>query len=223
MEFKELLIVACHAIFVGNSRNDIYDDNKWILFPFQKGEPKYYVEHLKEGIKLLSEKENSILIISGGKTRQEALNLSEAVSYYNIAELENWFGFVNVKERTFLEEYARDSFENLLFSICRYYQLFKSMPEKNILITWKFKEERYDFHRKSIGIEDYEYEFIGVNEPDDLNLAIENERKTLSEFKSDPYGIKGTLREKKELRNPLKLVHPYICNRFIEILDKLKF
>ncbi len=223
MKTSELIIVACHAVFIGNSIDDIYNDDKWVLFSFQKGEPIYYIQHLEAGIKMLSEKENSVLIISGGRTREEAKSLSEAESYYKIAKLKDWFGNKNVKEKVFLEEYARDSFENLLFSLCRYSELFNDLPQKTYLVTWKFKKERYDFHRESIGLTSAEFEFIGVNNPEDLELAIGNEKKTLSEFYSDPFGIEGILREKKQLRNPLKLIHPYKCSKFENILEKLKF
>lgn len=223
MNFEELIIVACHAKFIGEKREDIYNDKKWVLFPFQKGEPKYYVEHLKAGIKLASEKSNSVLVISGGRTRQQALVLSEAGSYLKIAELEAWFGFEDVKKRTYPERYARDSFENLLFSLCLYFNLFGKLPKKSYLVTWKFKQERYDFHRESIGLKPDEFEFVGVNNPEDLDLAIENEKRTLLEFKSDPYGIRGVLREKKQLRNPLGIIHPYKCTVFKDILESLKF
>ncbi|MCX7834185.1 MAG: YdcF family protein [Ignavibacteria bacterium] len=223
MNAKELIIVACHAIFIGEKREDILNDDKWILFPFQKGEPKYYVEHLKTGIKLSFENLNSVLVISGGKTRKEATNISEAESYLKIAEMEKWFGFQEVKGKTFLEEYARDSFENLLFSLCKYFELHSKLPLKTYLITWKFKEERYNFHSRSLGLTSDEFEFIGVNNPEDLDLAIENEKRTLLEFKSDPYGTAGILREKKQIRNPLKLIHPYNCYLYKDILEDLKF
>ena len=50
---------------------------------------------------------------------------SEAASYYYLAEEKGWLTAgtgkdSNIKDRTFLEEFARDSFENLLFSICRF-------------------------------------------------------------------------------------------------------
>lgn len=223
MSFQELIIVACHAVFIGDTKEDIYMDDKWVLFPFQKGEPKFYVEHLKAGIKLASEKSNSVLVISGGRTRQEVLVFSEAGSYFKLAELEGWFGFEDVKKRTYLERYARDSFENLLFSLCVYFNLYGKLPKKTYLVTWKFKQQRYDFHRESIGLNPDEFEFVGVNNPEDLDLAIENEKRTLLEFKSDPYGIKGILREKKQLRNPLWVTHPYKCTVFKDILESLKF
>ena len=36
-----------------------------------------------------------------------------------VAEAAKWFGHPEVRNRTFTEEHARDSFENMLFSLCR--------------------------------------------------------------------------------------------------------
>ena len=44
---------------------------------------------------------------------------SEGLSYWVVAEAASWFGHIAVRNRTFTEEHARDSFENLLFGLCR--------------------------------------------------------------------------------------------------------
>lgn len=41
-----------------------------------------------------------------------------------VAEAAGWFGSMGVRNRTFTEEHARDSFENLMFSMCRSFSLF---------------------------------------------------------------------------------------------------
>ena len=47
--------------------------------------------------------------------------LSEAASYYYLASENKWIEpKSNMVNNIYLEEYARDSFENLLFSICRF-------------------------------------------------------------------------------------------------------
>jgi hypothetical protein len=37
------------------------------------------------------------------------------MSYWIIAELQNWFGHPELRLRTNVEEYSRDSYENVLF------------------------------------------------------------------------------------------------------------
>jgi hypothetical protein len=41
------------------------------------------------------------------------------------------------------EEHARDSFENLLFSICRFYELTGNYPESITVVGFEFKKERF--------------------------------------------------------------------------------
>lgn len=61
----------------------------------------------------------ALLLFSGGQTRRAAGPRSEGLSYWVVAEAAGWWGHEDVRNRTFTEEHARDSFENLLFSLCR--------------------------------------------------------------------------------------------------------
>ena len=45
------------------------------------------------------------------------------LSYWEAAESRGWFGAAHVRPRAQLEAQARDSLENLLFSLCRYHEL----------------------------------------------------------------------------------------------------
>jgi len=54
-------------------------------------------------------------------------------------------------ERVISEEFARDSYENFLFSLCRFYEITERYPEKITVIGFGFKERRFiDLHRKAI-------------------------------------------------------------------------
>ena len=64
--------------------------------------------------------------------------LSEAASYYYLAEEKKWMS-EQMKSRVFLEEFARDSFENLLFSICRFKEVVGAYPSKVTVIGFDFK------------------------------------------------------------------------------------
>lgn len=56
---------------------------------------------------------------AGGKTRVLAGPKSEGESYFFVAEHFDWWGQSELRARTTTEDFARDSLENLLFSICR--------------------------------------------------------------------------------------------------------
>lgn len=50
-----------------------------------------------------------------------------------------------------IEEYAKDSHENLLFSICRFAEMTGRYPKKITVVGFEFKRKRFeDIHRYSI-------------------------------------------------------------------------
>jgi len=54
-------------------------------------------------------------------------------------------------ERVVSEEFARDSYENLLFSLCRFFEMTGRYPEKLTVVGFGFKEKRFtDLHRKAV-------------------------------------------------------------------------
>lgn len=60
------------------------------------------------------------LLPQGGKTRGPAGPKSEAESYFFVADHYDWWGKPDLRSRASTEDFARDSFENIMFSICRY-------------------------------------------------------------------------------------------------------
>ncbi len=44
------IICACHAVYRG--AGDILSDSSWVLQPFQAGEPRFYVDHLRRAVEL---------------------------------------------------------------------------------------------------------------------------------------------------------------------------
>ncbi len=65
------------------------------------------------------------MVFSGGETRSSMGPITEGASYFRVADAMNlWEGenvdvSNNVRARTVAEEFATDSYENLIFSICR--------------------------------------------------------------------------------------------------------
>jgi len=115
-----LVLVAGHAVYVGQDFLDPEQDRHWFLQSFQRGEPPFYIEHIRAGIDVASRDPSSLLVFSGGQTRGEAGPRSEAQSYWNLAEHFRWWSTPEISGGTTTEEFARDSFENLLFAICRF-------------------------------------------------------------------------------------------------------
>ena len=116
----KLILVAGHAVYVGRNQRRAFGDKSWVLRDFQKGEPPCYVEHIRLGVELAASDAKSLLVFSGGQTRLEAGPKSEGQSYWLLAEQFGWWQKADVQNRATVEEFARDSFENLLFGIARF-------------------------------------------------------------------------------------------------------
>jgi hypothetical protein len=129
-----------------------------------------------------------------------------------------------VAARATTEEFARDSFENLLFGICRFYECTGKKPLGIKVVSWSFKEERFDLHREAIRYPRSAFEFVGVGNPRDLVTANEGERETLRRFQQDPFGAGPGLRQKRDERNPFRRTVPYrlSCPELLPLLDRLE-
>lgn len=195
-----LIVCAGHAVYTGENFDKPEDDANWCLQDFQKGEPKLYLDHIRKAVELAAEDPDSIVIFSGGQTREEAGPLSEGQSYWRVANHFNWWGHVSVKSRAICEEYARDSFENVLFSLARFREYTGTYPGRMTVVSWAFKDERFKLHVEACRFPCDRYTFVGVNNPDDMASALRGEAKTIERFCKDPYGTHDSLLEKRRAR-----------------------
>lgn len=200
---RELIIVPGHAAFKKDVtlplKSDYYQDEFWALQEFQKGEPRYYIEHIKSALALADA--ISIIIFSGGRTRKEAGPIwSEARTYAEIAKTMATESVVGME----LEEYARDSFQNLDLSVKKFEKLFGYKPSMIYVVGWKFKEKRFRLHARTLGIHNKDFRYIGVNNPAEeaLAAAVSGEAKTIQAFIENPRGDEGALLEKRLQRDP---------------------
>ena len=70
------------------------------------------------------------------------------------------------------QEHARDSFENLLFSICRFHALTGAYPEKLLIVSYEFKHQRFaSLHARAVRWPDAQLSFLGT--PALTSAAIE--------------------------------------------------
>lgn len=217
-ELTTLIMVAGHAIYTGQSWEPeaIANEDNWILEDFQKGQVKTFMKHIERGVELAANDSSSLLLFSGGQTRQNAGPRSEGATYWMVANANGWYGHAahGVADRTLSEEYARDSLENLLFSICRFNQVVGRYPHNIDVVSFGFKRLRFiDVHRKALRFPTSRFRFHGID-PDGTegmrSLSAKERSQAMGPFAGDPYGCNTpVLSGKKTERNPYIRYHPY--------------
>ena len=147
---SHLVIVAGHAVWLGHSSPPEQLEADWILEPYQHGQTATFKQHIQRGSELAVKDPSALLVFSGGQTRVNAGPRSEAQSYFAVAQDADLL-HPDVVQRVTTEEYARDSYENLLFSICRFYEVTGAYPEDITVVGYEFKRERFEtVHREAI-------------------------------------------------------------------------
>ncbi|XVF64389.1 hypothetical protein PTKIN_Ptkin09bG0165500 [Pterospermum kingtungense] len=213
-KLKNLVMVAGHSVYTSSSCGKVDKEDSWFLEPYQKnpGQAATFLAHIKEGIESTARDDEALLLFSGGETRKDAGPRSEAQSYWAVAESKEWFGKEeSVKWRALTEEHARDSFENLLFSVCRFRELTGTYPHNITVVSYDFKEERFaHLHRSAIGFPEWRFLYRGT--PASLTskeAALKGEASVRTQFEQDPYGCMGSLKRKKVGRDPFHRSIPY--------------
>lgn len=216
-----LVLVAGHAIYIGNKWDEtqLSNEDNWILEKFQHGQVPAFLAHIKRGVDIAANDSNSLLVFSGGQTRPGAGPRSEGATYWLTADTmsgANSTGAGNkwqaVKTRATTEEYARDSFENLLFSVCRFRQLTGRYPGKITVVSFEFKRLRFEVvHRGALRYPQGRFQFDGTDTDGVSVDAKQGEMKnSLGPFAKDPHGCNTeVLRGKKIARNPYLRFAPY--------------
>lgn len=230
---KHLIVVAGHAVVRMNQLMSAdRDDSAWWLLQYQKqqGYPAILSSHIKRGLSLLAADPQALLLFSGGQTRRDVGPISEAASYYYLAEAKGWVPALDPasaaaasaasarahrepRERIFLEEYARDSLENLLFSMCRYREVVGSYPRHVTMVGFDFKGERFKrLHAAAVGLSASSFTYEGLSSGDTFRQveAEQGEQAAVLAFTADPYACSPELHGKEELRNPFRRSIPYL-------------
>jgi hypothetical protein len=122
----------------------------------------------------------------------------------------------SVRARAFTEEHARDSLENLMFGLCRFYEVTGRYPQHVTVVSYTLKQRRFrDLHRAALRFPASRFEFVGTPVPPTAIGAQEGEARTVAAFVKDPYGCDpaGELVAKRQRRDPFALgpPHPTRC------------
>ncbi|KAJ2802755.1 hypothetical protein H4R20_003158 [Coemansia guatemalensis] len=207
-QLTDLVIVPGHGVYLGSGSP--LDEANWYLLDEQRGEVGTFMAHVGKGMEIVKEHEHALLVFSGGKTRMEAGAHSESVGYWSAAERMGWLTD-DVFRRVVTEDHARDSFENVLFSIARFHELTGNYPDRVTVVGFEFKRSRFvDLHRRALRYPRIRFNYVGVNPPGDSEALSRSEKSNAYNlFAEDLYGCVGPLAEKRRSRNPFKLSHGY--------------
>jgi hypothetical protein len=77
------------------------------------------------------------------------------------------------------------------------------------VVGWAFKEKRFVWHRETLRYPAEQFRYQGVNNPQQLEKAVQAEQKIFELFQTDPYGCGDELSAKRESRNPHGRAIPY--------------
>lgn len=199
---------------------------------------------------LKDEKDGSFLVFSGSQTILAAGALSESQSYYllmrqllRVSEGQdppNFDGiakYINeIKQlmtrreidvetlfstRVTTEEYALDSFDNLIYSIYRFKQMNYTWPQEITIVGFGFKKNRFlELHAKAIDFPKECMNYICIdpspkgyiiNERNEYfqHLANMELKNAVSLFEKDWFATRDPLLTKKQSRNPFKRSNEY--------------
>jgi hypothetical protein len=111
---------------------------------------------------------------SSGQTRPAA-TITEGESYLQLALLADVFRTPSSSViRATSENYALDSYQNLLFSIARFHEYTGRYPQKITVVGYEIKRRRFmDLHREAIRWPKENFVYIGID-PDDGPEEIAN-------------------------------------------------
>ena len=179
------------------------------------------MEHVRRAAELTAADPGALLIFSGCYAPAALGPLNEAQGYWMLAEHYRWWGFTDARSRSTVEDFALDSFQNLIYAVCRFHEFTGDYPERITVAGWGFKTRRFtDLHRAAIRFPAGRFDYIGVNEPANLEDAEKQEAVTRAAFRADPYGSFGDLDRKRRERDPHRRRHGYAgsCPELEELL-----
>lgn len=204
---RRLILVAGHAI---PYRFDcLNSDEGWYLKHFQAGEGAFYLDHIHRGVELAAQDPEALLMFAGGQTDRAAGPRSEGQGYWLAADRQDWFGYPAVGGRATTEEFSLDSFQNLLFGLCRCREYTGGYPEHVVAVGWRFKGPRFELHREAIRFPAERFRYEGVNDPPSLKENEDFEAQRRETFRRDPYGAGREPEAKRTSRNAFRRQHGY--------------
>lgn len=199
----DICIVPGHAILKGDNP---LAESDWILEPFQRDGGHHvhcFLAHIKAGLAWLESNPHGRLVLSGGLTRPQSPR-SEAASYLLAAQKCGYLSSSTDIQRIILEEFARDSLENLLYGIAAGFAATRFRIPRVTVIGFDFKRDRFFDHFASLKLgRGTTFDYIGINNPIEpqLSEAIAAESRVRAAFASILPEVRQSLKAKRDRRS----------------------
>ncbi|KAI0633746.1 hypothetical protein C8Q77DRAFT_1157910 [Trametes polyzona] len=217
-ELDHLIVVPGHAIWKGSSLEERFEEDRWVLEPYQRGGGRIeaFFKHIVAAADLARQDEHSLLIFSGGQTRSSSTT-TEAESYMRLAQISDLLPSPSsslASARATTEDHALDSYQNLLFSIARFHEYTGRYPSRITVVGYAMKARRFtELHRAALRWPDTRFSYIGIDAEGDAESAQQGEMQNgYLPYTQDMYGCHGTLLAKRRARNPFLRFHSYFSS-----------
>lgn len=133
-----------------------------------------FAGHVSDACEIYRAECYKVLCLSGGKSRpkdESVRNVSEAqgLCHYIGQNKENLrAGDIQIIE----ERWARDSFENVFFSLLAYHHEFGEWPQRVGVVSWKYKALRFYVAAVGLNIGDL-FTYYGSGDPADQEAVVD--------------------------------------------------
>ncbi|KAJ7078846.1 hypothetical protein B0H15DRAFT_891779 [Mycena belliarum] len=222
---NHLIIVPGHAIWTGTNPDLRTRVDEWAFQSFRTNPESslldVFFKHISTAARLALEDQRSLVVFSGGQT-QPTSTTTEGESYLRLALKAGLFHSERFPRAT-SENYALDSFQNLLFSIARFHEYTGTYPKKITVVGYEIKRARFqELHRTAIRWPKDTFNYIGIDMDGDTTQARQGEHQNgFVPYLTDLYGCHDYLAEKRRQRNYNARYPPYYssCPDLRSLLD----
>ena len=146
-----LLMLAGHAI---------YEGGRW--HGGHQNEDGLYETHVRDAFRIFATEGYHALALSGGRSRPHLANPVSNSEAQGMLEYAREAGLGGV---VLLEQFGRDSFENVLFSMLCFHKKFGEWPSRVGAVSWKFKALRFYLIACGLRLAEGRFRFFGSGDP----------------------------------------------------------
>jgi hypothetical protein len=149
-----LLMLAGHAIYQGG-----------LWHGGHQNEDRLYEQHVRDAFQIFAAEGYRALVLSGGRSRPHLAGEIVNSEAQGMREYALEAGLAAESGEILLEEFGRDSFENLFFSILCFYRQYGEWPSRVGAVSWKFKALRFYLIACGLRLAGGRFRFFGSGDP----------------------------------------------------------